>query len=180
MGSYGIGPARIVAAAVEQRADEKGIGWPPAIAPWQVHIVRARQGRRRGGRRRGRRLRGPARAAGIETVLDDRPNAGTGEKLTDAELIGCPLRLTIGKRGLADGVAEAQVRAGGEEERIPLDEVAGASGRSSRRCVDARGVPEGSAAPRHPAAGSSASTAPGPSRRRPAPASRCGRSRSRT
>ena len=50
------------------------------------------------------------------------PSAGTGEKLTDAELIGCPLRLTIGKRGLAEGVVEARVRPSGEEERIPLAE----------------------------------------------------------
>ena len=64
MGSYGIGPARIVAAAVEQRADEKGICWPPSIAPWQVHVVRARQGRRRGRRRRRRALRGARRRPG--------------------------------------------------------------------------------------------------------------------
>ncbi len=61
-------------------------------------------------------------ASGIETLLDDRPGAGTGEKLTDAELIGCPLRITVGKRGLADGVVEARTRADGEEERIPLAE----------------------------------------------------------
>jgi prolyl-tRNA synthetase len=112
MGSYGIGPARIVAAAVEQRADEKGIVWPRAIAPWEVHVVALGKG-------------GDEVAdAGIEAVLDDRPNAGTGEKLTDAELLGCPLRLTIGKRGLADGVAESQVRASGAEDRLPLAEIA--------------------------------------------------------
>ncbi len=59
-------------------------------------------------------------AAGIETVLDDRENAGAGEKLTDAELLGCPLRLVVGKRGLADGIAEAQFRADGREERVEL------------------------------------------------------------
>ena len=71
---------------------------------------------------------GALTAAGIEAVLDDRPNAGTGEKLTDAELLGCPLRLVIGKRGVADGVAEAQQRVSGEEERIALDEVAARAG----------------------------------------------------
>ena len=123
MGSYGIGPARIVAAAVEQGADEIGIAWPPAIAPWAVHVVALGKG--------GDEVAAAADAAyealtgaGIEAVLDDRPNAGTGEKLTDAELLGCPLRLVIGKRGVADGVAEAQQRASGEEERIALDEVA--------------------------------------------------------
>jgi prolyl-tRNA synthetase len=122
MGCYGIGPARIAAAAVEQRADEKGICWPAAIAPWSVHIVALGKG--------GDEVAEAAdsvyeklRTAGVDTVLDDRANAGTGEKLTDAELIGCPLRLTIGKRGLADGVVESQVRATGAEERIQLAEV---------------------------------------------------------
>ena len=64
------------------------------------------------------------REAGIEAVLDDRRGAGTGEKLTDAELIGCPLRLVVGKRGLAEGVAEAQVRGDGTEESIELERVA--------------------------------------------------------
>ncbi len=121
MGCYGIGPARIVAAAVEQRADEIGICWPPSIAPWQVHVCALGKG--------GDEVAAAADelydalgAAGIETLLDDRPGAGTGEKLTDAELIGCPLRLTIGKRGLVDGVVEAQIRSSGEEERIPLGE----------------------------------------------------------
>ena len=123
MGSYGIGPARIVAAAVEQGADEKGIVWPPPIAPWDVHVVALGKG--------GDEVAGAAHAAyealreaGIDAVLDDRPGAGTGEKLTDAELIGCPLRLVIGKRGLAEGVAEAQVRADGTEESIELERVA--------------------------------------------------------
>ncbi len=121
MGSYGIGPARIVAAAVEQRADEKGICWPAAIAPWQVHLVALGKG--------GDEVADAAdgvyeaiSAAGVEIVLDDRPGAGTGEKLTDAELLGCPLRLTLGKRGLAEGVVEAQLRSSGAEERIPIAE----------------------------------------------------------
>ena len=72
--------------------------------------------------------------AGIETVLDDRANAGTGEKLTDAELLGCPLRLTIGKRGLADGIAEAQVRGGRRRgpRRRSTDAAAAVEPRSSR------------------------------------------------
>ena len=122
MGSYGIGPARIAAAAVEQRADEKGICWPRSIAPWEVHVVMLGKG--------GDDVAEAAesvydslRAAGLEAVLDDRAAAGTGEKLTDAELLGCPLRLTVGKRGLADGIIEAQVRASGAEEGIPIAEV---------------------------------------------------------
>ncbi|MBA2523230.1 MAG: proline--tRNA ligase [Solirubrobacterales bacterium] len=122
MGSYGIGPARIVAAAVEQRADDRGISWPPAIAPWQVHVVALSKG--------GDEVAEAAEAiytdlieAGLDAVVDDRPGAGTGEKLTDAELIGCPLRLTLGRRGLGEGVVEAQVRGSGEEERIALADV---------------------------------------------------------
>ena len=115
MGSYGIGPARIVAAAIEQRADERGIVWPPAIAPWEVHLV----GLGKGGdevAEAADRVYEELRAAGLEVVYDDRADAGTGEKLTDAELIGCPLRLTIGKRGLAEGVAESAGRADRREE----------------------------------------------------------------
>jgi prolyl-tRNA synthetase len=123
MGSYGIGPARIVAAAVEQRADEKGIVWPPAIAPWSVHLVALGKGGDEVADAAGAAYDALA-AAGIEVLLDDRAGAGAGEKLTDAELVGCPLRLTIGKRGLADGVAEAQVRGTGAEERLALDDIA--------------------------------------------------------
>lgn len=123
MGSYGIGVARILAAAVEQLADDKGIVWPAQVAPWSVHLVALGKG--------GDEVADAATAAydaltaaGIETVIDDRAQAGTGEKLTDAELLGCPLRLVIGKRGLVDGVAEAQVRGSGAEERIELDRLA--------------------------------------------------------
>jgi prolyl-tRNA synthetase len=121
MGSYGIGPARIVAAAVEQRADELGICWPPAIAPWRLHVCSlGKQGDEVAAA--ADELYEACLAAGIETLLDDRPGAGPGEKLTDAELLGCPLRVTVGRRGIAEGVVEARVRASGEEERIPLAE----------------------------------------------------------
>jgi prolyl-tRNA synthetase len=123
MGSYGVGPARIVAAAIEQRADERGIVWPRAIAPWQVHLVSlAKPGEVE--REAAERLYGELREAGAEVVYDDR-EAGPGEKLTDAELLGCPLRVVVGRRGLADGVVEAQERASGAEHRLPIDEAAG-------------------------------------------------------
>jgi len=127
MGSYGIGPARIVAAAIEQRADELGIVWPPSIAPWQLHICALGKGGDEVTEAAGE-LYDACLAAGIETLLDDRPGAGPGEKLTDAELLGCPLRITVGKRGLADGVVEARARATGEEERIPLAEAPARAG----------------------------------------------------
>jgi prolyl-tRNA synthetase len=119
MGSYGIGPARIAAAAIEQLADENGIVWPKAIAPWQVHVVALSKGGDEVSEAAAALYDGLL-AAGIETVLDDRDAAGTGEKLTDAELLGCPLRLVVGKRGLAEGVAEGQVRRTGEDHRIEL------------------------------------------------------------
>ncbi|HEX8959043.1 MAG TPA: aminoacyl--tRNA ligase-related protein, partial [Solirubrobacterales bacterium] len=123
MGSYGIGPARIAAAAIEQGADERGIVWPASIAPWLVHLVSlAKAGEPE--REAADRLYGELRAAlGTEVLYDDR-DAGPGEKLTDAELLGCPLRLVVGRRGLAEGVVEAGERASGEQHRLPVGEAA--------------------------------------------------------
>ena len=121
MGSYGIGPARIVAAAVEQNADQKGIVWPVAIAPWQVHLIAlGRAGEET--REAAERLYEELTAAGMATIYDDR-DAGAGEKFTDAELLGCPLRIVVGKRALAEGEVEAQERRGGAEHRLPVAEV---------------------------------------------------------
>lgn len=122
MGSYGIGPARIVAAAIEQGADERGIVWPAAIAPWQVHLVSlAKAGEDE--RAAADSLYEELTAAGVEVLYDER-DAGTGEKLTDAELIGCPLRIVVGRRGLAEGVVEASERASGAEHKLPVGEAA--------------------------------------------------------
>ena len=122
MGSYGIGPARIAAAAIEQGADERGIVWPPRIAPWQVHLVSlAKPGEPE--RQAADELYDALRENGAEVLYDDR-DAGPGEKLTDAELLGCPLRLVVGRRGLAEGVVEATERATGEEHRLPVAEAA--------------------------------------------------------
>jgi prolyl-tRNA synthetase len=110
MGSYGIGPARIVAAAVEQYADEKGISWPRSLAPWDVEVV----GLGKPGSDEmaaAEALHAELKAAGLHALLDDR-DAGTGEKFADAELLGVPLRITVGKRSLAAGSAEAQARRG--------------------------------------------------------------------
>jgi prolyl-tRNA synthetase len=122
MGSYGIGPARIVAASIEQRADERGIVWPRAIAPWQVHLVSlAKAGE--GEREAAERIYDELSAAGAEVLYDDR-DAGPGEKLTDAELLGCPLRIVVGRRGLANGVVEASERASGAEHELPVEDAA--------------------------------------------------------
>jgi prolyl-tRNA synthetase len=122
MGSYGIGPARIVAAAIEQGADERGIVWPKALAPWQVQLVslaKTDEPEREAADDLYERLRG----GGAEVLYDDR-DAGPGEKLTDAELLGCPLRVVVGRRGLAKGVVEASERAGGAEHELPVDDAA--------------------------------------------------------
>jgi prolyl-tRNA synthetase len=122
MGCYGIGPARIVAAAIEQGADERGIVWPLAIAPWQVHLVSlAKAGEPE--RETADKLYEQLLEAGAEVLYDDR-DSGPGEKLTDAELLGCPLRIVAGRRGLAEGVVEAAVRATGAERKLPLEDAA--------------------------------------------------------
>jgi prolyl-tRNA synthetase len=120
MGSYGIGPARIVAAAIEQGADERGIVWPAALAPWQVQLVSlAKAGEPE--REAADELYAALREGGAEVLYDDR-DAGPGEKLTDAELLGCPLRVVVGRRGLAKGVVEASERASGAEHEMPVGE----------------------------------------------------------
>jgi prolyl-tRNA synthetase len=122
MGSYGIGPARIVAASIEQRADDNGIVWPPSLAPWGVHLVslaKADEPEREAADEIYKQLL----AAGAEVLYDDR-DAGPGEKLTDAELLGCPLRIVAGRRGLAEGVVEASERASGAEHKLPVAEAA--------------------------------------------------------
>jgi prolyl-tRNA synthetase len=120
MGSYGIGPARVVAAVVEQLADDAGIVWPRAIAPFEVHLVVL-----------GKDPEGPERVAatklyeelieaGVEVIYDDRA-AGPGVKFADAELLGCPLRITLGGRSLESGELEIQLRRGQENKSIPIE-----------------------------------------------------------
>jgi prolyl-tRNA synthetase len=110
MGSYGIGPARVVAAAVEQFADEHGISWPRALAPFAVHLVTlGKPGTPE--REAADRLYDELRAGGVDVLYDDRERA-PGEKFADAELLGCPLRLTVGRRALESGEVEVQVRRG--------------------------------------------------------------------
>lgn len=118
MGSYGIGPARIVASGAEQFGDDRGIAWPASIAPWAVHVAGLGKPDTPEALA-AEKLALTLADAGIEVVLDDRPG-GAGQKLTDAELLGCPLRLVVGRRTLEQGQAEAQLRRGS----IDLDPVA--------------------------------------------------------
>jgi prolyl-tRNA synthetase len=108
MASYGIGPARIVAAAVEQFADENGISWPAALAPFPVHLVAL--GRPDTPEREAAdRVYESLVAGGVETIYDDR-QIGPGEKFAEADLLGCPLRLTVGRKSLESGEIEVHLR----------------------------------------------------------------------
>ena len=130
MGSYGIGPARIAAAAVEQFADERGISWPRAIAPFDVQlVVLGREGSEERAFADG--LYGELGELGLDVLYDDR-DAGPGEKFADAELVGCPLRLTVGKRSLASGEIEAQIRRGLITTTVPVEGAATAVAESWR------------------------------------------------
>ncbi|GLV99829.1 proline--tRNA ligase [Streptomyces lavendulae subsp. lavendulae] len=118
MGSYGIGVSRAVAALAEQTADDRGLCWPAAVAPADVHVVAA-------GKAVPLALAEEAAAAlaaaGHRVLLDDRPGLSPGVKLTDAELIGVPRILVAGRRS-GDRVVELQDRAAGTREELPLDE----------------------------------------------------------
>jgi prolyl-tRNA synthetase len=124
MGSYGFGPARAAAAAVEQYADEQGISWPRAIAPFDVHLVVLGP---EGGeeRRLADRLYEELEELGLRILYDDR-DAGPGEKFADAELLGCPARATVGRRTLAGEGVEVQARRGRESRTVALDGAAAA------------------------------------------------------
>jgi prolyl-tRNA synthetase len=119
MGSYGIGPARIAAAAIEQYADDHGISWPVSIAPFEVHLV----GLGKPGTEEhelAERLYEELKSAGIDVLYDDR-DLRPGEKFVEAELLGCPLRIVAGKRSLESGELEAQVRRGMEQRTVPIE-----------------------------------------------------------
>ena len=127
MGCYGIGVSRIVASVVEQHHDEQGITWPKHLAPYEVVVIPTNMDQD-DVVATGERIYAELREAGIEVVLDDRDERA-GVKFTDAELIGYPLAIVVGKRGLANGVVEAKLRASGEKREIPVDEaVAGTPG----------------------------------------------------
>ena len=119
MGSYGIGPARIAAAAIEQFADEQGISWPRSISPFDVHLVTLGKA---GSEERevSERLYAELISAGVDTLYDDR-DANPGEKFADAELLGVPLRVTVGRKALAAGELEVQLRRGQEKTSVPVD-----------------------------------------------------------
>jgi prolyl-tRNA synthetase len=114
MGSYGIGPARVMATAVEQLHDDNGIVWPRAIAPYDAHVVALA-----GADEIAEQAAEALSAAGLDVLLDDR-DARAGEKFADADLIGCPIRVTAGKKSLEDGKVDLRDRASGAEKRLDV------------------------------------------------------------
>jgi prolyl-tRNA synthetase len=122
MGSYGFGPARTAAATVEQYADEQGISWPRALAPFDVEIVAlGKEGSEE--RAFADQLYGELQELGLDVLYDER-DAGPGEKFIDAELLGCPLRVTVGRRTLGSGEVEVQLRRGKQMTSVLLDDAA--------------------------------------------------------
>jgi prolyl-tRNA synthetase len=119
MGCYGIGITRILGAAIEQNNDERGIIWPTAIAPFEAVICAVGWGKSEMARAEATRLHEQLLAAGIDVVLDDRDER-PGVMFADWELIGIPHRITIGERGLKEGIIEYQARRGGEQLKFGL------------------------------------------------------------
>jgi prolyl-tRNA synthetase len=119
MGCYGIGVERAMAAIVEVHHDDKGIVWPAAVAPFEVVVVVAQQDDAAVAQA-GEQVYSSLLDAGVEVIIDDRP-VRAGVKFSDAELVGIPFRVTVGKRGLASGSAELTDRATGSTVSVPLD-----------------------------------------------------------
>ena len=113
-GSYGIGPGRVMAAIVEQHHDENGIVWPASVAPYDVHVVALP-----GAEDIAVQAAEALSAAGWDVLLDDR-DLRAGEKFADADIIGCPVRVTAGKRSLDDGMVDVRNRTTGEDRRLAV------------------------------------------------------------
>jgi prolyl-tRNA synthetase len=120
MGSYGIGPARTMAAIVEQHHDDNGIAWPRSVAPYDIHIVVLA-----GMESHAEEAAAVLDEAGFEVLLDDR-DARAGEKFADADLIGCPFRVTVGRKAAEDGTVDLRERAKGEDVAVRVSELVSA------------------------------------------------------
>ena len=137
MGSYGIGVGRAMAAVAETHHDENGLIWPMAIAPYEVVLTVVKVDHEES-MAVAERLYDDLQSAGVDVLLDDR-DGRAGVKFADAELVGIPLRVTIGPRGIENGQLELTTRADGEQVDVPTDEVAGqlvelvANGRAAGR-----------------------------------------------
>ena len=120
MGSYGIGPARVAMAAIEQGHDDLGIVWPTGIAPFDVHIV-AIGAPGTDQTDYATDLFESLSDLGLEVLLDDRVGPSPGQKFVEADLLGCPLRVTVGKRTLPNGPLEVTMRRDSARMEVPLE-----------------------------------------------------------
>jgi prolyl-tRNA synthetase len=125
MGSYGIGVTRILAIIAELNNDDKGLIWPPAVAPFDVHVIAT--GKDPEIYEAAERVVAELEAKGLDVLFDDRPKVSPGVKFGDAELIGVPQIVIVG-RGVADGVVERWDRASGERTQVAVDAVAASFG----------------------------------------------------
>jgi prolyl-tRNA synthetase len=119
MGSYGVGVSRAVAAVVENSHDELGIIWPPELAPADVHLLAT--GKDPAVFAAAEQLAAGLEAAGVEVLYDDRAKVSVGVKFKDAELLGLPTIVVVG-RNLAEGVVEVRERASGSRADVPVDD----------------------------------------------------------
>jgi prolyl-tRNA synthetase len=122
MGCYGIGVSRIVTAVVEEHHDEHGLAWPAGVAPYDVHVV-AMPGDDTAAA--AEKLCAELADAGVDVLFDDR-DVRPGVKFADADLVGMPVQLIVGSKGLARGIVERKQRATGERDEVARDEVVAA------------------------------------------------------
>jgi prolyl-tRNA synthetase len=122
MGSYGIGLERILACAIEQGSDANGIVWPAAIAPFDVHVIAVNMSNADIVLHADQYYR-QLQQAGLDVLLDDRANVSPGFKFKDADLLGMPVQVIVGDKGLKNGQIEIKVRKTGERSMVPLDGV---------------------------------------------------------
>jgi prolyl-tRNA synthetase len=127
MGSYGIGLPRVMAAVAEQYHDDAGLAWPKALAPYEIVVVVTNRDDERAVAE-AERIYSELAERGVETVLDDR-EASAGVKFADADLIGFPVQVVVGKRGVSAGTADLKLRANGERTQAPLPEASDAAER---------------------------------------------------
>ena len=121
MGSYGIGPGRVMGTIVETHHDEKGIIWPREVAPYLVHIVSL--GKEEAVQVEAEKLYEMLTAAGIETLWDDRISVGPGAKFADSDLIGCPIRITVSGKNIEKGQLEVKKRDAKDAEFIDQNNI---------------------------------------------------------
>ncbi|MDP9274835.1 MAG: His/Gly/Thr/Pro-type tRNA ligase C-terminal domain-containing protein, partial [Chloroflexota bacterium] len=118
-GSYGIGVGRAVQTIIETHHDDKGIVWPPQVAPYQVHVL-ALPVNDEAVRTKAEALVAELEKRGIEVLYDDRDESA-GVKFADADLLGIPLRVTVSKRNLKENAAELKLRSASDSEMVPLE-----------------------------------------------------------